>query len=319
MPSNLASHIAAVRLYPTVYRTTVLSLSAFSLFTAVALANISISNASAEDGLGGLSQLDFDRPSTRRPDAVVNALSAEPELTPEQIRALINEPEAIVVAPAVPDTTEPDTAVPNTVPAKPALKPAFAAQEGLPVAPEAARAQLGQPRPEAAAEAVQAVSSQGGASQERWSGPVTKFEWTRSGDSSSHYLPPRLKGPDVDKAAPNSITTDASWAKHDGGCQEPKDLRSACAKSTALKELFSRFSGSDDVFSSQCAGFSCPDPTHEPRLTGFAIAPKRGGEFRMLAVGNSCHYQLEAPKGPGSWVMLEGVRGSCSCVPKSCG
>lgn len=235
--------------------------------------------AVAQDAPRGLSQLDFDRPGSKGADAALEELSAAAELTPEQVKAVVAE------------------AVPAETPQKPALKP------GYDTAPdESSRARLAQPEVPA----------------ESWNGAITKTEWVRTGDGSSHFLPPRLKGPAVDKSAPNSITTEGAWAKHNGGCQEPKDLRGACAKAGALKELFSRFSGSDDVYTSQCAAVTCPDPTHEARLTGFAIAPKKGGEFRMLAVGDSCHYQLEAPKGPGSWVMLEGVRGSCSCVPKSC-
>ncbi len=247
-------------------------------------------DALADDAQRGLSQLDFDRPSNKSADAALELLEASAEVSPEQISAVVSE------------TSEP------IAPAKPALKPGYDVPVNDPPAPAAtARARLEQP---AEASRVTALPATGG--------PVAKFEWTRSGDGSQHFLPPRLKGPAADKGADASITTVAAWEKSGAGCQEPKDSKGACAKAVALKELFSRFSGSDDVYSSQCVGFTCPDPTQEPRLTGFAIAPKKGGEFRMLAVGDSCHYQLEAPKGPGSWVMLEGVRGSCSCVPKSC-
>ncbi len=256
------------------------ALSRNSFLFSTLLALTSSGTAFAQDAPRGLSQLDFDQPGSKGSGSV--AVAPAVELTPEQVNAVVAD------------------AVPAATPQKPALKPSY---DTAPVEEDATvRARLAQPE----------------APPESWNGAITKIEWVRSGDGSAHFLPPRLKGPSADKSSSSLITTDGAWAKHNGGCQEPKDLRGACAKANALKELFSRFSGSEDVYGSQCVGVTCPDPTHEARLTGFAIAPKRGGEFRILAVGDSCHYQLEAPKGPGSWVMLEGVRGSCSCVPKSC-
>lgn len=173
------------------------------------------------------------------------------------------------------------------------------------IAPDAtSRARLADPKPKTEAK----VAVKGAL--------LTKFDWVKPEEGDSHYLVPRLKGPDVDDRG-LTITTHASWKKDGAACQDVTTAASVCAKAKALKELMQRFSGSDDFFAAQC-NQSCPNPGERPVLVGFAVAKVPEGDFRMAEEGKVCRYQIVSNVEPPKWQMLQGERGTCQCLSAEC-
>jgi hypothetical protein len=95
------------------------------------------------------------------------------------------------------------------------------------------------------------------------------------------------------------------------------DKQAICKKAKALKELMSRFSGSSDFIEAQCQQ-SCPSPGDVSVLVGFAVKNVAGGAFKMIEEGKACHYQISSESNPPKWQLLEGERGTCQCLPRSC-
>lgn len=146
----------------------------------------------------------------------------------------------------------------------------------------------------------------------------TKFDWVKPSEGQSHMLIPRLKGPFADIKAKNTITTNMKWNKQGAACQDVTDAKSICGKSKALRELMSRFSGSDDFIDAQCTAFKCANPAEHAVLIGFAVKNVAGGAFKMIEEGKACRYQISSESTPPKWQLLEGERGTCQCVPATC-
>ncbi len=145
-----------------------------------------------------------------------------------------------------------------------------------------------------------------------------KFDWEKPAEGTSHYLVPRLKGPSVDGDNDQLITTSASWRRTSAlACQDIVDGEALCNKAKALKEVMKRFSGSDEFFDTQCPQ-GCPSEEQVAVLTAFAVKTVPEGEFRMHEKDKICRYQIKANSDPARWQMLQGERGVCSCLPKSC-
>lgn len=132
------------------------------------------------------------------------------------------------------------------------------------------------------------------------------------------FLVPRLKGPWTDEKDSTRITSRRSWRpKKSSPCHDPKTDLALYHKAESVKEILFRYSGSDDFYdslSSMACKDACRDSERIARITGFAVADTRGGSFKIHQLGRQCRYQLSKPKS-GEWMMLEGVKVICTCLP----
>lgn len=149
-------------------------------------------------------------------------------------------------------------------------------------------------------------------------GPVKSFDWVRPEDPGAQFLVPLLRpGPATDAGQVGTITTGQSWKRENATCQDAPSRDALCGKARALKELFQRFSGSDDFYVQQCIQ-ACPNAGDQPYLTGFAVKAVRDGEFQMVDEKKICRYRIRVRGETPRWQVLEGERGVCSCLPPAC-
>lgn len=129
-------------------------------------------------------------------------------------------------------------------------------------------------------------------------------------------LTPRIKGPLVDPADPNLITSRQKWQRQGKeSCSLPKSEQALKGKSAALKEVFYRFSGNDDFYlslQSVACRDSCAESGKTAEVLGFAVSDAKGGDFKINEEGASCRYQFAKPKDAG-WKMLTARKVICGC------
>ncbi len=148
-------------------------------------------------------------------------------------------------------------------------------------------------------------------------GEPVNFDWVKPQEGSAHFLIPRLKGPFVDPTDKKLISSTATWKRGKAGCADVHSEEQVCGKAKALKDLMSKFTGSDDFFQSQCPQ-SCLHTTEVAVLSGFAVKKVPDGDYKMSETNGRCRYEIQSHAEPAHWQMLEGERGVCSCVPKTC-
>ena len=128
---------------------------------------------------------------------------------------------------------------------------------------------------------------------------------------------PRLKGPWTDSKDETVITSSKSWKRSvKESCTEVKSDKVLRDKAQALKEIFYRFTGSDDfhdaVRTSMCGAPCKNESGREMLVTGFAVEDGAGGSFEIKENGNSCSYALTRPI--EGWKMLRTRKVVCSCL-----
>ncbi|MFN8388672.1 MAG: hypothetical protein U0136_00105 [Bdellovibrionota bacterium] len=232
-----------------------------------------------------MSQLDFDKPP-----------EAQPGVNKDQLKAILDDtgselPPAKVAAPS--DHSEKSA------------KTAAKADARTAKSDRTARASLAQP----------SEPKSSGNSPKIQNG-VERFDWVKPEEGTSHYLTPLLRGPFVDLKDPTTVSTNLTWKKEGSTCADANTQEQLIRKAQALKELFNRFSGSDDFFERQCDQH-CSKPEERAVLVGFAVRKVAEGEFKMNEMGGSCQYLIRSNLQPPKWQMLEGERGSCACLPQN--
>ena len=143
-----------------------------------------------------------------------------------------------------------------------------------------------------------------------------KNDWL---EKEHRFITPRLKGVYSDKSNEKQITSRKSWSKPKSGqCWKPNTTKRVSNKSSALKEVMFRFTGSDDFYDtlneSECSKL-CVEENTAPIVSGVALENAKGGTFQIIPDGKLCRYRLTGPE-KGNWQVLEAQRMVCNCVAK---
>ncbi|GEM_PF-4009850 len=128
---------------------------------------------------------------------------------------------------------------------------------------------------------------------------------------------PNPRGVESDSARANLITSAASWKPmFSTTCELLQDAPNACDQARALREIFRRFTASDDTYNSQCQ-ISCGRESDIAALKSVKFAASASGALETIFLNSMCHYRLTSPAGR-PWLARQIEHRDCVCVQRSC-
>ena len=131
---------------------------------------------------------------------------------------------------------------------------------------------------------------------------------------------PKLRvGPLADKSNDSAITSKTIWQR--GGsksCRSPQKVADVCLQAAALKEVLSRYTGSEDFYQLHCSE-QCESSDEEMRAVSFKISKEDESKynFNILDEVRECKYQWSKPRS-SRWGLQYLSSVTCTCLPKNC-
>ena len=136
-------------------------------------------------------------------------------------------------------------------------------------------------------------------------------------NAAENFIIPDPESIETDRRNSSRITTKRSWRRGRGGsCADPIAIKQMCAKSNAIKELLSRFTGNNDYYENHCEK-ECKIASETAQLYEIELIKESSTKLQFRRRGGTCRFKLSKNK-DAEWLTLQASKTECTCLPDPC-